>query len=153
MATTLDASKLPRSVSLTSLRRYVEDGVVRYAKGRRAQFVGDAQDISKMGKFDIHSEPSQLTEVLGEFLVFKHDEILMPNDGVRTPIKQMFYLFHNDEIGFFHVKAHLTNMEVDGDLVCLIYRGNCHTVKQITEEEANIMFPHIFEDHHPSERI
>ena len=154
MAVSIDPSKLPRVVEFNDAAMYERKGMVFYAKtkGFHATFLGDSHDISGTGKFSVDIEPSHLAEVPGNFMLFNHSEIPLPDNIPLTPIKIISYLFHNDEIGFFYVRAHLTNME-HAEFGSYLFRGNYYTVNQITEEDAAIMYPHIFEDHHHSERI
>lgn len=126
-------------------------GAIVAKPANTATLIGDSHQLMNMHKsMDVKIEPSQVVEVPGNFIVFKHFGVPLPEKQEdRTPIKIIHYLFFNEDVGYFIIKAHLTNLDHGEQVGDYVFRGNYDTVNTAEEDHVREMFPHLFKGNQP----
>ena len=131
-----------------SMSQRLESGQLIKTPDLRAQFIGDNHQMSVNNDLAIDIEETQIDECKGmSFVVFEFNEVKLP-DGDRTPVKKANMLF---KIGveYFQMKANLTNIKyqefAEPPTGSYTFRGCTSDIFKLTENEAKIMFPHLFD--------
>jgi hypothetical protein len=109
-----------------------------------ATLLGDNVGLCKLGEIKISSEESMILEMPGNFIVFLHSGIVLPEKVKdRTPVKTIHYLFYSGALGLIKVEAYLSCFNHESGIGSYRFMGNYLSIRSITEKEAELLFPDV----------